>query len=44
VPMDSFLSEQHLDRPSILAAIETAGGRFQILEYKGKSYIQRSTR
>lgn len=44
IPMDSFLEEHYLDRESAEAAIQTSGGRFQILEHKGKSYIQMSIR
>ena len=44
ITMNAFLEEYHLDRESAEAAIQTSGGRFQILEYKGKSYIQRSIR
>ena len=44
IAFDTFLTEQQLDRESAEAAIETSGGRFQILEHKGKSYIQKSTR
>ena len=42
--LETFLMDQQLDRESAEAAIETSGGRFQILEHKGKSYIQRSSR
>jgi subtilisin family serine protease len=44
IALETFLTEQQLDRESAVAAIETSGGRFQILEHKGKSYIQKSTR
>ena len=44
VPLDAFLAEHRLDRESAAAAVDVAGGRFQILEHKGRSYIQRSIR
>ena len=44
VAMNSFLEELHLDRHAAEAAVQAAAGRFQILEHKGKSYIQRSIR
>jgi subtilisin family serine protease len=42
--LDLFMEESHLDRESVTAAIGTSGGRFQVLEHKGKSYIQRLSR
>jgi hypothetical protein len=44
ITMNAFLEAYHLDRESAEAAIQTSGERFQILEHKGKSYIQRSIR
>ncbi len=44
VTMASFLAEHNLDRQSAAAAVQVAGGRFQILDHKGKTYIQRSIR
>jgi hypothetical protein len=44
VALDLFMEEYHLDRESVAAAIGTSGDRFQVLEHKGKSYIQRSSR
>jgi subtilisin family serine protease len=44
VAFDLFMEDSHLDQESVAAAIGTSGGRFQVLEHKGKSYIQRSSR
>jgi hypothetical protein len=38
------LEEQHLDRQSVENVIQSSGERFQIIEHKGRSFIQRSVR
>jgi len=40
--LDPFLEEQCLDRAAVESAIKAGPGRYQIIEHKGKSYIQRS--
>jgi hypothetical protein len=44
VAMDAFLEEQRLDSMAVLRVIQDSKGLFEIVEHKGKSYIQRSIR
>jgi hypothetical protein len=42
IPLEQFLDQHFLDRVVVDTAIEALPGRFQIMEHRGKSYIQRS--
>ena len=43
VPLDALLREQDLDRASVEHAVRTSGGRFRMIDYKGRSAVQRTT-
>jgi hypothetical protein len=44
VLLDAFAEEHHLDRAAVETALQTSAGRYQLIEHRGKSYVQRSTR
>ncbi len=44
VALGVFLEEQRLDSTTVLCVIQDSKGLFEIVEHKGKSYIQRSIR
>ncbi len=44
VPLEALLQDLGMSRRPLELAVEASGGRFQVIEHKGRSYIQRSVR